>query len=90
MNTRLGNILFWAGLIGAAICIFYAIDKIWVYESGRSLLLTSGHFVTLEDMLIAVAISVAMALLSWRSGVAARLYFDKAAEKKATPKGPPS
>ena len=81
MNTRLGNILYRAGLVGAALSLLYAVDAIWVHESGRSLLPISGRFVSREDMLTAIAIGIVLALLSWGTGTAARRYVNKLAEK---------
>ncbi len=76
MNTRLGNILYGAGLIGAAISILYSIDAVWVHESGKSLLSMSGRFVSREDMLAAIGIGVALTLLSWGAGAAARYFVN--------------
>lgn len=86
MNTRLGNMMFWTGLIGTAICILYALDTIWVYESGRSILQTSGRFVSREDMLFGVVIGVVLAVLSLATGVAARSSLNKSAEERAVTK----
>ena len=81
MKTLLGNILYGAGLVGAAISLLYAIDALWVHVSGRSLLAISGRFVSREDMLAALTIGVVLALLSWGAGMAARYYVNKLAEK---------
>ena len=78
--------MFWIGLIGAAICILYALDTIWVYESGRSLLQISGRFVSREDMLLAVVIGVVLAVLSLGTGVAAQSFLNKSAEERAAAK----
>ncbi len=86
MNPRLGNILYLAGLVGAGICVFFAVDAILVYQSGRSLLPISGRFVSRQDMLIAVAIGAVMAVLSWRAGKAARNFLIKPAGNQATSK----
>ena len=74
MNTRLGNILYWAGITGAAISILYIIDVIWVHENGRSLLPVPARFVSREEMLINVGIG------------AARYIVHKAAEKRPASK----
>jgi hypothetical protein len=84
MNARLGNILYGAGLAGAALSLLYAIDAVWVHESGRSLLPISGRHVSREEMFIAIGISVALALLSWGAGVAGRYYLNKSADSRAT------
>ena len=81
MNTHCGNILYGAGLVGAAISLFYTVDAIWVHESGRSLLSVSGRFMSREDMLAAIAIGIVSALMSWGAGTAARYYVNKLAEK---------
>ena len=81
MNTRLGNILYRAGLVGGALSLLYAVDAVLVHESGRSLLPISGRFMSREDMFAAIAIGVVLALLSWGTGTAARYYVDKLAEK---------
>ena len=86
MNTRLGSMMYWTGLIGTAICILYALDTIWVYESGRSILQTSGRFVSREDMLLGVVIGVVLAVLSLGTGVAARSSLNKSAEERAVTK----
>lgn len=83
MNTRLGNILYNAGMAGAAFSLLYAIDAIFVHGSGRSLLPISGRHVSREEMLIAIGISIALALLSWGAGGAARYYLNKSAESRA-------
>ncbi len=85
MNTRLGNILYRAGLVGAALSLLYAVDAIWVHESGRSLLPISGRFVSREDMLTAIAIGIVLALLSWGVGGVARYYVNKLADKQPDP-----
>ncbi len=69
-------------------CIFYAVDVMWVYESGKSLLPISGRFISLEEMLIAVAVSVVLAAVSWRIGKAARDFVNKSPEKRGGAKGP--
>jgi len=81
VHTRLGNILYRAGLVGAAISILYAIDVIWVHESGRSLLPISGRFVTREEMLVTVSTGFVLTLLFWGAGAAARYFLNKSAEK---------
>ena len=88
MNTRLGNILYGAGLVGAAMSVFYAVDVMWVYESGKSLLPISGRFLSLEEMFVATAIAGVLAVLSWRAGVAARSFVNKSAELRAAVKDP--
>jgi hypothetical protein len=82
MKTRLGNNLYWAGVIGAAICVLFIFDAISVRQSGESVLPISGRFLSHGDLVASVAIGFALALLSWRAGVAARSYVDKAAVKK--------
>ncbi len=86
MNTRLGNILYWAGITGAAISILYIIDVIWVHENGRSLLPVPARFVSREEMLINVGIGVVLALAFWGAGSAARYIVHKAAEKRPASK----
>jgi type III secretory pathway component EscT len=86
MNTRLGNILYRAGLVGAAISVLYTVDVIWVHENGRSLLPVAARFVSREEMLIDVSIGVVLALVFWGAGWAARYIFNKVAEKQPTPK----
>ena len=80
MNTRLGNFLYWAGLAVAAISVFHAVDSVWAYDSGKSLLRTSGGFMLLEDLLISVGMSILLALFAWRAGAAARSFVNKSAE----------
>ncbi len=77
MNTRLGIILYGAGLAAAAISVFYAIDAIWVYQSGKSLLPISGRFISREEIFATVAISIVLAVLSWRAGRAARDFLSQ-------------
>ena len=77
MNTRVGKILYGAGLAAAAICVFYAMDAMWVYGSGKSLLPISGRFISREEIFATVAISVVLALLSWGAGTAARYFSNK-------------
>ena len=80
MAALLGNILYRAGMVGAALSLLYAVDAIWVHASGRSLLPIPGRFVSREDMFAAIAIGVVLALLSWGTGTAARRYVNKLAE----------
>jgi hypothetical protein len=82
LTTRLGSILYLVGLAGAAISIFYAVDAVWVFESGKSLLPISGRFLSLEEMLITIAIAIVLALMSWGAGVVARDFVNKFAEKR--------
>ena len=82
MNTRLGNILYGAGLVGAVISLFYVVDAVWVHEAGGSLLPISGRYMSREDMLAAIAIGVVLALLSGGAGGVARYYVNKLAEKQ--------
>ena len=83
MDTRLGNILYGIGLVGAALSLVYAIDAIWVHASGKSLLPIAGRFVSRESMLVAIGIGIALALSSWGGGAAARHLVNKSAEKRA-------
>jgi len=83
MKTRLGTILYRAGLTGAALSLLYAIDAIWVHESGQSLLPISGRYLSREEMHTAIAIGVTLALLSWGAGAAARHLLNKSAKQQA-------
>ena len=44
----------------------------------------SGRFVSREEMLAAIGIGVALTLLSWGAGAAARYFVNKSAETPAT------
>ncbi len=88
MKTRFGDVLFWTGLAGAAICILYAVDTIWIRESGRSLLGISGLFESFDDTFAAVAIGVVLAALFCGAGVAARSFVNKSAELRAAEMDP--
>ena len=81
MNTRPGNILYGAGLAGAAISSLYSIDAIWVHSTGQSLLPISGRFVSREDMLAAISIGLVSALLCWGAGSMARYLLNRTATK---------
>lgn len=83
MKTRLGKIFYNIGLAGAALSLLYSIDAIYVHESGRSLLPISGRHVSRDEMLITIAISITLALLSWGAGSAARHFLNKSAKKRA-------
>ncbi len=85
MNALRGNILYGAGLVGAAISLFYAVDVVWVHESGKSLLPISGRFMSREDMFAAIAFGVTLALLSGGAGEIARYYVKKLANKQPDP-----
>lgn len=85
MNTRFGNILFGAGLVGAAISLFYAVDAVWVGRGAGSLLPISGRYMSREEMLAAIAIGVLLALLSAGAGGVARYFVNKSAEKQPNP-----
>ena len=88
LNTRLGSILYWAGLACAAIGVLYAVDAVWIYDSGISLLPTAGRYMSLEEMFVAVGIGVLLALISWRAGAAARSCVNKSAEMRTGAKYP--
>lgn len=81
-NSRLGSILHGVGLLGVAICVGYVLDVIWVHQSGQSLLPISGRFVSRQDLMVTMAVGTVLGLLSWQIGVVARLYANRAAEKK--------
>jgi hypothetical protein len=81
MKTLLANILYTAGLIGAAISLLYVVDTIWMHAGGRSLLPIFGRFLPREDMLHTIVIGIVLALLSWGAGAAARYYVNKLAKK---------
>ena len=81
MNTRLGNILYRAGLVGAALSLLYAVDAIWVDQIGRSLLPIFGHFMPGKNVLYTIEIGIVLALVSWGTGTATRYYVNKLAEK---------
>ncbi len=88
MKTRLGKIFYNIGLAGAALSLLFAVDAIWVHESGQSLLPISGRHVSREEMLVAIAISITLALLSWGAGGAARYFLNKSAKQQASADGP--
>ncbi len=81
MKTLLGNILYRAGMVGAALSLLYAVDAIWVDQIGRSLLPIFGHFMPREDVLYTIEIGIVLALVSWGTGTAARYYVNKLAGK---------
>lgn len=90
MKTNLGNILYGAGLFGAAICALFIIDAILVRQSGASLLPISGRFMSRQEMVVTILVASVLALLSWRIGVAARIHVNRSAEKRCaapTPNG---
>ncbi len=86
MNSRLGIILYLAGVIGAGVCILFAVDSILIYQSGNSFLLISGRFVSRGEMISAIAIGATLALLSWRAGVAARFSCHQIGRKAGRPR----
>jgi len=88
MNTRLGKTLYGTGLAGAALSLLYAVDAIWVHESGQSLLPISGRYLSREEMLIAIAIGVTLALLSWSAGCAARYLINQSTQKQVSADDP--
>lgn len=83
IKTRLGNVLHRTGLVGAAISVLYTLDSIWIHQSGKSLVLITGRYVSREDIYVTVVVGIVLALLSWRAGVAARSFVNKSAEKRA-------
>jgi hypothetical protein len=83
MNTRLGTILYGIGLAGAALSLLYATDAIFVHSSGKSLLPIPGRYISREDMLVAISIGIALALLFWGAGAAARYFINKSAATQA-------
>lgn len=83
MDTRLGSNLYRAGLAGAATSIIYTINVIWMSEAGSSFLPITERYVSREEMLATVAVGVALTLLFWGAGAAARYFVNKAAETKA-------
>ena len=87
MKYRLGNFLYGAGLVGAAICLLYAVDAVWVHESGRSLLGITGRFKSQEDVTAAIIISIVLAAVSAGIGTSARSYVNKSAARRAAQAG---
>lgn len=83
MNTRLGKILYNTGLAAGALILLYPIDAIFVHGSGKSLLPIPGRYVSREDMFVAISIGIAVALLFWGAGAAARYFVNKSAETQA-------
>ena len=88
LNTRPGSILYRAGLAGAAIGVLYAVDAVWIYDSGKSLLPMTGRYMSLEEMFIAAGIGTLLALMSWCAGAAARDLVNKSAEMRTGAKDP--
>ena len=83
MNTRSGDILYGAGLVGAAISCLYSMDAIWVHSSGQSLLPISGRYLSREGMLTAISIGLVAALVCWGAGALARHLVNRSAAKQA-------
>jgi hypothetical protein len=83
MDTRLGSNLYRVGLAGAVISVVYTINVIWMSEAGSSFLPIPERYVSREEMLATVAVGVALTLIFWGSGAAARYFVNKAAVTKA-------
>ena len=75
--------MFGIGMVGALGGILYAVNTIWIFESGVSLLRTSGRHVSYGEMLVAVGISIALILLSAGLCLAAKSFLNKASEENA-------
>lgn len=75
--------MFGIGLVGAMGSLLYAVNTIWIFESGVSLLRTSGRHISYEEMLVAVGISIALILLSAGLCLAAKSFLNKASEENA-------
>ena len=82
MKTRFGNILYAVGLIGAAASLLFAVEAIWVHQSGRSFLSAGGRFVSRQDMLTSIGIGVVAALVFWAVGTLARSALQRSAGKR--------
>jgi hypothetical protein len=64
--------MYGIGLVGAVGSLLYAVNTIWIFESG----------VSFEDMLVAVGISIALILLSAGLCLGARSFLNKVDEEK--------
>lgn len=84
MNARLGNILYRAGLAGAAMGVFYAVNVIWAHHTGQALVSLSKHYVSREEMLAGVSTGVVAALLCWGAGVGTRYLLSRPAKEPNT------
>ncbi len=82
MKGRFANVAYRAGLVGAAISIIYTINTVWTYETGQSLLLGSGRYISREEMLASVSASIALTLLSWGGGAAVQHFLINHTEKR--------
>jgi hypothetical protein len=83
MSIFFGNFMYGFGLIGAMGSLLYAVNTIWIFKSGESILRTSGRYVSYEEMLAAVGISIALIMLSAGLCLAARSFLNKASEENA-------
>jgi len=84
VNARLGTILYRAGLIGAAISVFYTVNVIWAHQTGSALVSLTRRYVSREDMLSGVMTGIIAALLCWSAGAAARAVIRRWVEKRGT------
>lgn len=84
MNARLGTILYRAGLIGAAISVFYTVNIIWAHQTGSALVSLTRRYVSREDMLSGITAGIVAALLCWSAGAAARALIRRWVEKHDT------
>jgi len=74
-------------MVGAAAGAAYAIDLVWAFRSGTSLLPNSTRYMSLETTLTLVAMSLVFAVASWRLGRAARDLLNPPAPRPRTRAG---
>ena len=86
MRMRFGDILYYVGLIGAAVSLLFAIDSVWVHQSGRSLIPIDGRFVSRDDMVTNIGIGIVAALVFWALGSLARSALRRDSVKQPQPK----
>jgi hypothetical protein len=73
--------MYGIGLVGAVGSLLYAVNTIWIFESGVSLLQTSGRHISYEEMLVAVGASIILILLSACLCLAAKSFLTKVSEE---------
>jgi len=82
MHMRLDNFLYGVGLFGAALGVLYAVDAIWVHETGRLILPFSDRYISRDTMIERIGVGILLTLLCWGAGASARFLVQRSGRRQ--------